>query len=220
MPYTGNTEQESSGGTVNSRNSSLIAALAVVAGLTLTACNGTPATTGGSDGSTSTSSSTAGSSGTPTASTGDGSTTGTAPSGTATAPAGGTTRCHTANLGFAWGAPGPSAAGGQRSVAVKLTNKGSATCSMYGFPGVDLVNSGQSWSLPRATDVTPRTVALAPGATTTFTLVYRAYEGTGGQKYTPTTAVITPPDETTSYDLPWAYGALVKDPVMSVGPVG
>jgi predicted small secreted protein len=201
---------------MNIRNSSLVVALAIVGGLALTACNGTSSGAGGSDSSSGTP--------TPTASAADGSATGATPAGagttTSAAGGGGAARCHTANLGFAWGAPGPSASGGRRSVAVKLTNKAGATCTMYGFPGVDLVNSGQSWSLPRATDVTPRTVTLVPGATATFTLVYRAYEGAGGQKYTPTTAIITPPDETTSYDLPWSYGSLMKDSTTSISPVG
>lgn len=220
---------------MNIRKTSITVVLAAAAGLAIAACGS--GATGGASGSPSgaaassaaASPGTAASTGTSTGAPAGAGASAAAGSGTAAAggaggatvtATGGAARCHTANLGFAWGAPGPSAAGGQRSVAVKLTNKGTAACSMRGFPGVDLVNSGQSWSLPRSSGGPHGTVTLTPGASTSFTLVYRADIGAGGTPYTPTTAVITPPDETTSYDLPWTYGRLIKDSTTYVEPVG
>ncbi|MYR88077.1 DUF4232 domain-containing protein, partial [Streptomyces sp. SID685] len=44
--------------------------------------------------------------------------------------------CRTDHLGFS-----AASAGGENEVVVNLKNTGSATCSMHGFPGVQLLGA-------------------------------------------------------------------------------
>jgi len=80
---------------------------------------------------------------------------------------------------------------------------------MYGFPGVDLVNSGEQWSLRRA-GTTPRTVTVAAGASAHFTITYLVWHSGDSAAFKPTTVVITAPNQRTSYDLPWRFGPVLR----------
>ncbi|MEV6022524.1 DUF4232 domain-containing protein [Streptomyces sp. NPDC052036] len=145
----------------------------------------------------------------------------------ADAPAGGSApACQADRLGYSWAGTkaAPSGGGDQMQAVVALTNKGGHACSLHGFPGVDLVNSGQQWSLQRD-NTTPRTVTLAYGASAHFTLTYLVSRSADSTAFRPTTVVITAPNERSSYDLPWRFGALVKQdgathPGTFIGPVG
>ncbi|MFI1097693.1 DUF4232 domain-containing protein [Streptomyces sp. NPDC020917] len=135
-------------------------------------------------------------------------------------------RCHTAGLSFAI-APGSGAqsVGSAGPVIITMTNHGSRTCTMKGYPGIDLTGAGQTWSLSRQTSVTPHLVTLRPGGRTTFTITYLPYAAGDGRKLDVKTIVITPPNETTSAKVAWEFQpVLLQDgathPGTYVGPVG
>ncbi|SEE88782.1 DUF4232 domain-containing protein [Streptomyces sp. Ag109_O5-10] len=215
----------------------------------LTACNGTAtgsvsadggsaapaagdsATATGSAGGSGSGSSGSGSSGSGSSGTGgSGSgTSGSSTSGGGTSSSGGSSStgsvpaCQASQLGYSWADPG-SGTGQQKHAVVALTNKSGHSCTMYGFPGVDLVNSGQKWSLPR-TNATPKRVTLANGASTNFAITFLVPAQGDSSDFTPTTVVVTAPNQRTSFDLPWHGGAVVLQdgathPGSFIGPVG
>ncbi|MFJ5641081.1 DUF4232 domain-containing protein [Streptomyces sp. NPDC093223] len=154
---------------------------------------------------------------------GTGGSTGTAASGGSAAGSGSATAaCQASGLGYSWADTGSGS--GQKHAVVALTNKSGRTCTLYGFPGVDLVDGGRQWSL-RRTDATPQRVTLASGAAAHFTLTYLPSDAGDSTAFTPTTVVITAPDQRTSFDLPWHGGPVVLQdgathPGTYVGPVG
>ncbi|MER6539159.1 DUF4232 domain-containing protein [Streptomyces sp900105755] len=213
----------------------------------LTACNGTAtgsvsadggsaapaagdsATATGSAGGSGSGSSGSGSSGSGSSGTGGSGTSGSSTSGGGTSSSGGSSStgsvpaCQASQLGYSWADPG-SGTGQQKHAVVALTNKSGRSCTMYGFPGVDLVNSGQKWSLPR-TNATPRRVTLANGASTNFAITFLVPAQGDSSDFTPTTVVVTAPNQRTSFDLPWHGGAVVLQdgathPGSFIGPVG
>lgn len=205
----------------------IAAATTVIAGtLVLSACNDN---SGSSDASSQSPAASATASATSAASSGGnatggstgstGSTTGaTTGSTSGGSSAGGTSpgRCHTRDLGFSWGSPGPNRDASQQQHAdVVLANTSSHTCLMHGFPGVDLVNSGTQWPLTRDTHIPPATITLRPGGTARFTVTFLPWVADGNaasNDFAPTTLVVTPPNERTSYDLPWRWGhVLLQD---------
>ncbi|MFG2955718.1 DUF4232 domain-containing protein [Streptomyces sp. NPDC048291] len=212
----------------------------------LTACNGTasgsvsadggsaaPAagdsatadgSTGGSTGGSGTGSGTGSTSGSSTSGGSSGSG-GSSTSGGSSASGGSVPACQASQLDYSW-ASGDAAAGAvkgdQQAVVVALTNKSGHTCTLYGFPGVDLVNSGKQWSLQRS-GATPQRVTLAKGTAAHFTITY--LESDDSDAFSPSTVVITAPNQRTSYDLPWQGGPIVLQdgathPGTYVGPVG
>ncbi|MER7837356.1 DUF4232 domain-containing protein [Streptomyces sp. NPDC096040] len=197
-----------------------------------TASDSTGGSGSGSSGSTSGSSTSGGSSASGSSSTGGstsggstsgGSSSGGSSSGGSSTSGGSVAACQASGLGYSWLDTG-SGGGDQRHAVVALTNKSGHTCTIYGFPGVDLVNSGQQWSLQR-TDAGPKRVTLASGASANFTITYLAAKQGDSTAFTPTTVVITAPNQRTSYDLPWHGGAVVLQdgathPGTFVGPVG
>ncbi|MER6220898.1 DUF4232 domain-containing protein [Streptomyces sp900105755] len=232
----------------NARRTAVAAAGAAALLALLTACNGTatgsvsadggsaaPAagdssTATGSTGGSGSGSSGSGSSGSGSSGTGgSGSTSGSSTSGGGTSSSGGSSStgsvpaCQAAQLGYSWADPG-SGTGQQKHAVVAFTNKSGHSCTMYGFPGVDLVNSGQKWSLPR-TNATPKRVTLANGASTNFTITFLVPGQGDSSDFTPTTVVVTAPNQRTSFDLPWHGGAVVLQdgathPGSFIGPVG
>ncbi|MBA9050252.1 MULTISPECIES: DUF4232 domain-containing protein [Streptomyces] len=176
-----------------------ISALAVIvaaAGLSLTAC-------GGSDGSStaaqnnppaSASSSTGGQDAAGASSATSGNTNGgtgkKAAARTGTTPSG--TLCKTDHLGFS-----AASAGVKNEIVVNLKNTGSTTCSMHGFPGVQLLGAdglGDKGPDAARTDTTAPTVTIAPGEETRFLLHY--IPDTSGSGKTYTRLAVTPPNET------------------------
>ncbi|WP_435131513.1 DUF4232 domain-containing protein [Actinacidiphila sp. bgisy144] len=213
---------------------SIVALVAVAAGLSLTACNddtdsasGTAPSTavgstlddGGSSGSSSgssgttaggTSSSTANGTGT-SATSGSGSSGSSGGSGTAD---GG--MCKTANLSFS-----VSGGMGEGEILVNMKNTGAGTCTMHGFPGVDLKSNYGTQSVDRSSVSAPD-VTLASGEETRFTLHYPE-NTSGGSGVTFTSMVVTPPNETHSHTVPVSINVPVTDSTTSsitVDPVG
>ena len=78
-----------------------------------------------------------------------------------------TTGCLTKNLSFSIGSS--DGAAGSVYEPLRFTNKGSATCTLYGYPGVSFVTAGSGAQIGSDASRNPQhsaaTVSLAPGAT-------------------------------------------------------
>ncbi|QLJ02573.1 DUF4232 domain-containing protein [Streptomyces sp. NEAU-sy36] len=197
------------------RKISALAVIVAAAGLSLTACGGSDGSSTAAQGSTSASASgstggqgTAGASSSGTSGdTGGNTGTGTGGSaGTGAGTGGGTGKkaaartgtaasgapCKTAHLGFS-----AASAGVANEIVVNLKNTGSTTCSMHGFPGVQLLGAdglGDEGPDAARTDTTAPAVTIAPGEETRFLLHY--IPDTSGSGKTYTKLAVTPPDET------------------------
>ncbi|GCD35451.1 hypothetical protein OEIGOIKO_03194 [Streptomyces chrestomyceticus JCM 4735] len=144
--------------------------------------------------------------------------------------AAGVQRCHTSNLTavFATGedaVPDPDADGGT-TTSIVLTNKGSRTCKIGGFAGIDLRPDagGPGWPLARSS-AQHGSITLAPGESTDFTLNLGMAKENAEDSWLPRTVAVTPPDETTSLTLKWPWGPLVDQrgathPATFVNPIG
>jgi hypothetical protein len=156
----------------------------------------------------------------------------TAASTTASAPglasgpgaAAGPARCHTSGLAVTLGAPqGPT--GGQQTMSLTFTNTSAAACSMYGFPGVNLLAGSIQWALVRQSHP-PQRIVLQPGGHARSTLTLLRWESGGGTSFAPTRVYVTPPDETTYRTLAWPHGVVLvrqdeaTHPGTFIGPVG
>jgi Protein of unknown function (DUF4232) len=143
----------------------------------------------------------------------------------AASPAAAGSRCHTAGLSVALGAP-QGQPGRQRAVSVVFTNTSGASCTMDGYPGVNLVQAtSDQWQLVR--QLAPvRTVALAPGASAHATLTFYQWSASvPNVKFVPARLFVTPPDETTHATIGWLPGIVVvrqdgaTHPLTYIGPV-
>ena len=143
-----------------------------------------------------------------------------------TQPAASAGTCQVSVLSFALGAK-TGAAGQQTTQVVDLTNKGSATCTMEGFPGVDLVGSanGQqsySWPLERSSARYGQ-LTLQPGGTAHFDLTYLPFASGDGTDIAVAKIVLTPPNTFTQAQLTWNQQVLLQDaathPGTFIGPV-
>jgi hypothetical protein len=189
---------------------------------------------GGSTGSTGTTGG-AGTSAPSAAPTGGGSGSGSGGSGSSGGSSGTTTTsatgagCRTSNLGFSFGPDsGAQSVGSQGGIGVVLTNRGSGSCTLHGFPGVDIVSkSGAHWSLTRQSKGVG-TVTLRSGATASFEITYLPFDSANpGESlaFNAVSLLVTPPGETHSATLKWDGFADVMDqsgathPGTYVGPV-
>lgn len=208
-----------------------VLALAVVAGLSLAACQGgdsdgasastgpsAPAgATGSSDASSNSTSSGGGSaSGTGDDANGSGDLAqGGGTSGAGTSAAGGSA-CKTANLSFT-----SSGGMGEGEVLINMKNTGSTDCTMHGFPGADLKGPDGTVSADRSTLSAPD-VTVAPGEETRFTLHYPP-NNSGGSGVDFTSLVVTPPNETHAHTMSLGINVPASDSATSgitVDPVG
>ncbi len=172
-----------------------LALILAAAGLSLTACNSSD----GSSASANTSASTAASSSTG----GKGSTSGSSSSGSSGSSKGSGTaaqaqsstsgsRCKVPHLAFS-----VTASGVEDEIVVNMKNAGSSTCSMHGFPGVQLVGPdglGDTGPDAARSDATASTVTVGPGEETRFLLHFSPDTSGSGKTYTRLS--VTPPDET------------------------
>ncbi|MFG2649305.1 DUF4232 domain-containing protein [Streptomyces sp. NPDC048436] len=211
-----------------------LTALALATGLSLTACQGgggdSDASKGGSgDGASASSSSSSEKSGGSSASdqgaatTGDDSTATEAAQGSGSGNGSGngqvtTGPCKTADLGFS-----TSHRMAEGTLMVSLKNNGGDSCSLKGFPGVDLRSQDASGPLSaKRSKLAAPAVAVKPGESTRFTLHYPSNDSGGSGVYV-SAIVVTPPNEThskaLSADLRLPVGADAGDQVR-VDPVG
>ncbi|WP_405746952.1 DUF4232 domain-containing protein [Streptomyces sp. NBC_01525] len=194
-----------------------LAGLALVAGLTLTACDG-----GDSSAASEASSSAQGSGdssqrgGNTPAPADKGSAPNESGSGSGSAPAGGASdACKTAQLDFSL-----SGGMGEGSYLVNLKNTGSAACTLQGFPGVDLKGKDGTISATRSKLTGPK-VDVKPGEEARFTL-HVPPNTSGGSGVTFTSLIVTPPNETHSHSVPASINlpASDKPAAITVDPVG
>jgi hypothetical protein len=117
--------------------------------------------------------------------------------------------------------PGDSGAG-QRYATVVLRNSGGSVCTIRGFGGIQLVDSGGR-PLPtqqvRVQDPPMTLVRLAPGASASSELHWTVIAGpgddqTGDCQPNPATLGVIPPDETEALSIPWS-----QEPVCGGGRI-
>jgi len=129
-------------------------------------------------------------------------------------------RCRSSALAVSVGAAGVAA--GSVGQVVTFTNRSAKACSLYGFPGLQLLDAaghplptdvvrGQSVTVP---SVPLRTVLLAPGGAASFALGYADQTGYGALRC-PTSAEVdlTPPGAERPIAVPWrlsAYGGTTE----------
>ncbi|MFD7026903.1 DUF4232 domain-containing protein [Streptomyces sp. NPDC059917] len=206
------------------------AALAVAAGLSLTACqNGDDAAAGGGPSSASTASPSAPSTtggadqsagkGSPAVAGGKGTAAGT---GSDKGGASGSAKCRTADLEIT---AIDATIGGDTdgTVAVQFKNRGGRDCTLAEYAGVDLKTSAGSISAKR-TDQHPGPTTLKKGAAVSFGVTY-PLNTSGGSGVRITGLVVTPPDETKSVTLAWPGAATLpvtdgSGSSVKVGPIG
>jgi uncharacterized protein DUF4232 len=125
--------------------------------------------------------------------------------GSSATPAADSPRCHTAALQVDVGTP-TQVATEQYRVPIVFTNASDQPCSLLGFPGADFGAAGvQPVSMVRTPDK-PARIILATGGQAHANLTYLAGPDPtcdAGGPWTPSTLTITPPDETTSVQIPW-----------------
>ncbi|MGW0208315.1 DUF4232 domain-containing protein [Streptomyces sp. NPDC003233] len=194
-------------------------AVAAVAGLSLTACQG--GDKGSSDSSDSASPSSAsqgsGSQGSGSrASDGTGASSGTGTPAASRTGSAMTSACTTSQLAF-------STSGGmaEGTLVVNLKNTGTTACTLKGFPGADLKSKDGTVSARRSKLAAPL-VSVKPGEETRFTLHYPP-NTSGGSGETFTSLVVTPPNETHPRTLPVSINVPVSDgsgSAITVDPVG
>ncbi|MFE0928683.1 DUF4232 domain-containing protein [Streptomyces mutabilis] len=206
-----------------------IAAMALAAGLSLTACQNDDAGTdqGAAPPAASTASSSTGGSGS-TGSDQQGGTDSERKTPAGTGATGGTdengkaAKCRTDELEIT--AIDATVGGDDRgTVAVDLKNGGGRDCSLAGHAGVDLKTNSGTLSAERTGEPAPL-VVLKDGERTTFGITYPINDS-GGSGVRITGLVVTPPDETKSVTLDWPGGATLpvtdgSGTPVQVGPLG
>ncbi|MEU8649923.1 DUF4232 domain-containing protein [Streptomyces sp. NPDC048737] len=116
-------------------------------------------------------------------------------------------RCHTSQLRAFVGRNDPGA--GQENFPVVLTNASGRTCTVRGYPGVAFLDASGRRLGPdprREPGPGPVTVTLAPGRSAWAGLTFSHPEVSGAEAATPTTLVVTPPDERDPLRVPWTGG--------------
>ncbi|MGV9285669.1 DUF4232 domain-containing protein [Streptomyces sp. NPDC003730] len=109
------------------------------------------------------------------------------------------------------------------TVAVDLKNGGGRDCTLTGYAGVDLRTNAGSLSAKRTGAQAPQ-IVLADGDTVTFGITYPVND-TGGSGVRVTGLVVTPPNETKSVTLDWPGAATLpvtdgSGTPVQVGPMG
>ncbi|PRY43494.1 DUF4232 domain-containing protein [Umezawaea tangerina] len=118
--------------------------------------------------------------------------------------------CATAQVGLGVDFPAQGAEG-QLTVPILLANDSSVRCTIQGFPGVQFQkDNGESWDLVRSDDPI-KPVSLAPGESTSATLVFlSATTPEGTSHWSPDSILVTPPNTTDTQRLAWDFGAIVR----------
>jgi hypothetical protein len=195
-------------------------AACVCAGLTVAGCSsqGSGSASGSVSGSVGGTPATTSPAATGTPAQSGGTAAGSRPSAPATQPAQASVTCQPASLKIALGAPA-GAAGQQQTLAVDLTNAGSAACTMDGFPGVNLIGSAlgkqdYTWPLTRASQSYQR-VTLQPGGIAHFDIVYlpgtSSDASNGNTDLAVSTLVVTPPNDYSHANVTWSQSVLLQD---------
>ncbi|MFF9349296.1 DUF4232 domain-containing protein [Streptomyces sp. NPDC014734] len=91
-------------------------------------------------------------------------------------------------------------------IDITMVNRGSTTCSATGFPGVDIKDADNTSNPIERGHAQPRITTLKPGEAAVFDLAYDI-DNTGGSLASPTSLLVTPPNETHTVSLKWPAGA-------------
>ncbi len=133
---------------------------------------------------------------------------------TSAAPAG-AAACSSSNLRISLG--GGGAAAGTDFTVIDFTNSGSASCTLYGFPGVSLTNSSGAQIGAAATrnpSKAPTLVTLAPGAKASAELGVANAQNYPAADCKPTASAqlkVFPPNQTRAIEAPFtATGCAVS----------
>jgi hypothetical protein len=115
-------------------------------------------------------------------------------------------RCHTSELRASLGRPDPGA--GQRNYPIVLTNTAGRTCTLHGYPGAAFVDASgkQLGPDPKRSPDRATTVTLSPGGSAWAGLSYASPEISGARTATPTSLLVTPPDERQALKVAWTAG--------------
>jgi hypothetical protein len=116
-------------------------------------------------------------------------------------------RCRTAQLRASVGRNDPGA--GQANFPVVLTNTSARDCTVRGYPGAAFLDAAgrQLGADPRREPGDPPvTVTLAPGDSAWAGLTFSRPEVSGARAATPTTLLVTPPDERQPLKVAWTGG--------------
>ena len=129
-------------------------------------------------------------------------------------------QCPTSSLEVWLGLGAGGAAAGSTSYPLEFSNVSSATCTLYGYPGVSAIGGGGSQlGSPAGWDssVPPSTVTLAPGASAHTVLRITDVGNFPPSTCDPATAFflrVYPPNQTASTEVPYSFQAC-----SSAGPV-
>jgi len=121
-------------------------------------------------------------------------------------------RCATTSLDVALG-PTTQSAATQYQVPIVFTNVSAQPCSLLGFPGTEF---GAAGALPVdlvRTPAKPVRINLVPGGQAHAVLTFLTGPDPtcdAGGPWIPSTLTVTPPDDTTSVQIPWP-GSSVDD---------
>lgn len=129
-------------------------------------------------------------------------------------------RCHTSELTPALDST--DGAAGTTYYTISLTNTGTRTCTLYGYPGVSLIADTQIGApAQRLTDTPEKIIALAPSDSAHFTLGVEQAGKYSCQTLNATGFRIYPPDEKDPLDLqqPGLTGCQDDTPLLTVQAV-
>ncbi|MER8117260.1 DUF4232 domain-containing protein [Streptomyces sp. NPDC094031] len=121
-----------------------------------------------------------------------------------TATGGKVTFCRTANLAIDAVDASPDKVSGR--IDITMVNRGSTTCSATGFAGVDIKDVDHTSSPVDRGHAEPRITVLKPGDAAVFDIAYDI-DSSGKSLTSPTDILVTPPNETHTVDLKWPAGA-------------
>jgi hypothetical protein len=122
---------------------------------------------------------------------------------------------------------GASAGAGSRFLTIVLTNVTRRSCTLFGYPGLSLLD-GRNRALPthvvRDHSRTPRVVVLAPGQVARSALRWGAIPGPGEPQSdrcepNPVRVAITPPGMGQRLVLPWRQGSVCEHGTIDVRPL-
>ncbi|MEU6392337.1 DUF4232 domain-containing protein [Streptomyces sp. NPDC046939] len=118
--------------------------------------------------------------------------------------AGKVTFCKTGNLAISAVDAAPDKTEGR--IDITMVNRGSTTCSVTGFAGVDITDADHTTSPIERGHAQPRITVLKPGEAAIFNLAY-PIDNSGNSLTSPTKLLVTPPNETHTVTLKWPAGA-------------